>query len=102
MATIQPIRHFVLTLAGKVIRGEPFTEREVSTLEGFRSAFPDLQNPLHIRCSIPDHTVWGVLAFPGDSITGGGVGNIEERDGGWVCTHCGNGDKVRQDVVRVI
>jgi hypothetical protein len=102
MTTIQPIRHFVLTLAGKTLRGEPITERDTSTLEGIRSTWPDLQNPVFLYCSLPDHRERGGLVFPDEVVSGSVVGNIQERSGRWICTNCGNGDNVQEDVVSVI
>jgi len=101
MTTIQPVRHLMLDLAGKVIRGEHFTDRENNMLAGFRQAFPDLTNPVHVRCTVSDHRIWGAVVFPGEVIEDGVVGNIAERNGEWICTLCGNGENVHEDVVRV-
>jgi hypothetical protein len=92
----------MLMLAGKVLRGEAFTEREASDLKGYQSIFPSLANPVLVGCSVPDHRTGAAVVFTDEVIKDGVVGNIREKDGRWICTACGTGDNVREEVVRVI
>jgi hypothetical protein len=102
MTVIKPIRSFILSLAGKVITGEDFNEHDRRAIAGFKEAFPDLQNPVHVRCNVEGHRSGGAVVFPDEVIAGGRAGNIQERNGEWVCTQCGDGKNVRQDVIRVL
>jgi hypothetical protein len=90
MPNIQPIRHYVLDLAGKQIRGESRSAREQETLDGFVAAFPDLENPIFVRCSVEEHTSWGALVFPDEMNAGSVVCNIRFGDGQAICTSCGD------------
>ena len=59
MVTIQPVRDFVRDLAGKQVRGESRSQRDEKTLNGFVSAFPYLESPIFVRCSVDADTSWG-------------------------------------------
>jgi hypothetical protein len=64
MTLIKPIRSFILSLAGKVITGEDFNDHDRRAIAGFKDAFPDLQNPVHVRCSVEGHRSGGAVVFP--------------------------------------
>jgi hypothetical protein len=101
MVTIQPVRDFVRDLAGKQVRGESRSQRDDETLSGFASAFPDLENPIFVRCSVDAHTSWGVLVFADEMVDGETIGNIRFVQPGPVCTTCGDGRKVVSERVVV-
>jgi len=84
-------------LAGKHLREEPFTDDERRQLNGFASAFPDLQNPVHIHCTVPEHRVWGAVVFPDEIIAGAVVGNIRVDANRLICRHCGDESKWLQN-----
>lgn len=100
MATIQPIRDFVRDLAGKQVRSESRSSRDEQTLTGFVTAFPDLQNPLFVRCAVEAHTSFGVLVFEDEMTDGTTLGNIRFGPKP-ICTNCVDGRNVISERVIV-
>ena|SRR5438105_11734668 len=101
MVAIQPIKQLVLLLAGKILRREPLSENERRTLDGFRQAFPDLKNPVHIYCTKNDHRTWGILLYDVTEALDGHEQLARADDGQWICKICGNGASVRVETVRI-
>ncbi|HEV7242487.1 MAG TPA: hypothetical protein VGQ36_24875 [Thermoanaerobaculia bacterium] len=89
-------------LAGKQIRGETRTAQEQKTLDGFALAFPDLQNPIFVRCSIEAHVSYGVLLFADEIADGSVKGNIRFASSHAICTECGDAKAVIADRVDVV
>lgn len=100
VVSIQPIRHLVLELAGKRIRGEAWTESESNMFDAFRQAFPAIKNPIHIYCTTDNHRSYGILLYDESETLEPGWA-IQRTDGAWFCTMCGNGASVRVDTIRL-
>lgn len=101
MPTIQPVRDLVRDLAGKQLRGESHSQRDEESLSGFVAAFPNLENPFFVRCSVEEHTSFGALVFPDEMVDGASVGNIRFGRSGPTCMTCGHGRKVVSERVVV-
>lgn len=101
MTSIQPVRDLVRDLAGKQLRGESRSERDEQSLTGFVAAFPKLENPFFVRCSVEEHTSFGALLFPDEMVDGASVGNIRFGQSGPACMNCGDGRKVVSERVVV-
>jgi len=97
MVPVQP-HHLVLQLAGKVIRGEEFTEEERTALRDFKDSYPALRNPVHVRCET--HPTWGTVVLHDEAPESDS--NMFVRDGQWICRACGHGENVKADEVQVI
>src|SRR5438552_3917356 len=101
MTTVQPIRHLVLDLAGKVIREEAFTEQERRTLDDFKRAFPDLQNPVSISWTGGHNPSYGVVVFPDELLMDVQPIHVDEH-GRWTCDLCGSGNNITIKEVPVL
>jgi len=101
MVTNQPIRQLVLTLAGKMVRGETLSDSERATLDGFRQAFPDLKNPVFVYCSKDDHKAYGVLLYDVSEPLDKGLEILRGPEGNWTCALCRNGSNIRVETVRI-
>ncbi len=102
MSGIQPIRDFVRVLAGKRVRGVPFSQHDEETLSGYVAAFPDLANPILVQCTVDTHKSWGALVFADEMVDGASVGNIMFNQTGPTCAQCGDGRNIALERVIVI